>query len=78
VAAYELLILNEDVKEAILRKKTSHEVRRISMETTGLIGMREDGIAKVIRGLTTFDEVLKSTPRAPMMRPLRQIIAMTK
>ncbi len=78
VAAYELLILNEDVKEAILRKKTSHEVRRISMETTGLIGMREDGIAKVIRGLTTFDEVLKSTPRAPIMRPVRQIIAMTK
>jgi len=78
VAAYELLILNEEVKEAILRKKTSHEVRRISMETTGLIGMREDGIAKVIRGLTTFDEVLKCTPRPPIMRPVRQIIAMTK
>ncbi|MBI5094369.1 MAG: Flp pilus assembly complex ATPase component TadA [Candidatus Hydrogenedentes bacterium] len=78
VAAYELLILNEDVKDAILRKKTSHEVRKISMDTTGLISMREDGIAKVLRGLTTFDEVLKSTPRTPGMRPLRQILSMTK
>lgn len=78
VAAYELLILNEDVKTAILGKKSSHEIRRICMESTGLISMREDGIAKVIRGSTTFEEVLRRTPQCGETRPLRQILALTK
>ena len=48
------------------------------MESTGLLSMREDGVAKVIRGATTFDEVLRHTPRTFSMRPLRQILAMTQ
>jgi type IV pilus assembly protein PilB len=76
VGVYELLVLNEKVKEAILQKRTAHEIREISMETTGLVSMREDGCAKVVRGLTTFEEVLKHTPRTFRMRALRQILTM--
>lgn len=78
IAVYELLILNEDVKEAILAKRPAHIIRRISTETTGLVSMREDGIAKVVRGLTTFEEVLAQTPRTFETRPLRQILQMTQ
>ena len=78
VAAYELLVLNEQVKEAILQKKTAHEIRRISTESTGLVSMREDAVAKVVGGVTTFDEVLKQTPRTFAIRPLRQILNMCK
>lgn len=78
VAVYELLILNEDVKEAILAKRPAHVIRKISVETTGLVSMREDGIAKVIRGMTTFDEVLVQTPRTFERRPLRQVLSMTQ
>lgn len=76
VGAYELLVLNDPVKEAILQKKTAHEIRAISTETTGLISMREDAVAKVIKRTTTFEEVLKHTPRTFVMRPLRQILSM--
>ncbi|MBI2422463.1 MAG: Flp pilus assembly complex ATPase component TadA [Candidatus Hydrogenedentes bacterium] len=76
IAVYELLVLNEHVKQAILEKRTAHEIRRLSVETTGLVSMREDGIAKVIRGITTFDEVLKHTPRTFGIRPLRQVITL--
>jgi type IV pilus assembly protein PilB len=76
VAVYELLVLNELVKEAILQKKPAHAIRQISMETTGLVSMREDAVAKVIAGTTTFEEVLKRTPRTYAMRSLRQIIAL--
>jgi type IV pilus assembly protein PilB len=76
VGAYELLVLNEDVKEAILRKSTAHEIRRLSVESTGLICMREDAVAKVVRGVTTFEEVLKHTPRTFGIRPLRQIMTL--
>jgi len=78
VGAYELLILNEEVKEAILQKKTAHAIRQICIESAGLLGMREDGISKVIRGLTTFEEVLRYTPRTFSMRPLPRILAMTQ
>lgn len=76
VAVYELLVLNEMVKEAILQKKTAHEIRQISMETTGLVSMREDGVAKVVKGITTFEEILEHTPRTFNMRPLRQVLTL--
>ena len=75
VAAYELLILNEEVKDAIISKKTANEIRDISVETTGLVSMREDAIGKVLKGITTFEEVLNHTPRTFSVRPLRQIIS---
>ncbi len=78
VAVYELLVLNELVKEAILLKKTAHEIRQISMDTTGLVSMREDGIAKVVKGITTFEEILAHTPRTFHTRPLRQILTLSQ
>jgi type IV pilus assembly protein PilB len=77
-AAYELLVLNEEVKEAILAKRPAHVIRKISTDTTGLISMREDAIAKTVRGQTTFDEALRHTPRTFEMRRLRQILTLTQ
>lgn len=76
VGAYELLVLNEDVKEAILLKKTAHEIRRISLDSAGLISMREDAVSKVVKGVTTYEEVIKQTPRTFKMRSLRQILTL--
>ncbi|NIA14639.1 MAG: secretion system protein E [Nitrospiraceae bacterium] len=78
VGAYELLILNDAIKEAILAKRPAHVIRQISMDTTGLVSMREDAIAKVVRGETVFDEVLRHTPSSFSLRPLRQILSMTQ
>jgi type II secretory ATPase GspE/PulE/Tfp pilus assembly ATPase PilB-like protein len=46
-----------------------------SVKTTGLMSIREDGIGKVFKGITTFDEVINHTPRTFSVRPLRQIIS---
>ncbi|MBL7644876.1 MAG: Flp pilus assembly complex ATPase component TadA [Candidatus Hydrogenedentes bacterium] len=78
IGAYELLVLNDPVKEAILAKKPAHTIRELSVETTGLISMREDACAKVVRGYTTFDEVLRHTPRTFSVRPLRQILSLSE
>lgn len=78
IAVYELLVVNEDVKEAILEHKPAHVIRQISCDTTGLVSMREDAIAKVIRGYTTFEEVLRTTPRTFKPRPLNQIMTLTQ
>ncbi|MBW2071037.1 MAG: type II/IV secretion system protein, partial [Deltaproteobacteria bacterium] len=77
VGIYELLVLNEDVKEAILQKKTSHEIRKISVETSGLVSLVEDGIVKAVQGMTSIEEVLKKLPRLLAPRPIRQILQLT-
>ncbi len=69
-------MLNEEVKEAILQKRTARRIREVSVDTTGLVSMREDAVAKTVRGITTFDEVLKHTPRTFAMRSMRQILTM--
>ena len=46
VGIFELLMLNEQVKEALMARRTVHEIRRISIESAGLVTLLEDGIAK--------------------------------
>jgi len=72
-ALHELLILNEDVREAILERKTSHEVRQISCESTQLLSLMENGIYKVLKGLTTVDEVYRVAPRSLRHRSVNEI-----
>ncbi|MCX8048303.1 MAG: ATPase, T2SS/T4P/T4SS family [Methylohalobius sp.] len=74
IGVHELLVLNEPVKEAILAKKTSSEIRRISVETSGLITLLEDGIAKAAQGLTTPHEILRCLPRLGKPRPVKEIL----
>jgi type IV pilus assembly protein PilB len=74
VGVFELLVLNEPVKEAILAKKTSSEIRRISVETSGLITLLEDGIAKAAQWLTSVPEVLRNLPRLSRPRSLQEIL----
>jgi type IV pilus assembly protein PilB len=74
VGVFELLVLNETVRDAILNKKTSSEIRRISMESSGLVTLLEDGLAKAAQGMTTIEEVLRHLPRMGRPRPLREIL----
>ncbi len=73
VGVFELLVLNEMVKDAILNKRTSSEIRRISVETSGLITLLEDGLAKAAAGATSLQEVLRHLPRLGRPRPLKEI-----
>jgi hypothetical protein len=70
----ELLVLNEMVKEAILAKKTSSEIRRTSMETSGLITLLEDGVAKAAQGYTTIHEILRHLPRFGRPHPPPELL----
>jgi type IV pilus assembly protein PilB len=73
VAVFEMLVLNELVRNAILDKKTSHQIRQIGIDTTGLVTLLEDGLAKAAAGATTIDEVLRVLPRMQKPRPLADI-----
>jgi len=70
---HELLILNEEVREAILEEKTSHEIRQISCDSTNLLSLMEDGLYKVIHDMTTVEEVYRIAPRSLSHRSVSEI-----
>ncbi|TYO99919.1 type IV pilus assembly protein PilB [Geothermobacter ehrlichii] len=76
VGIFELLILNEQVKDAILRRKTSYEIRRISVETSGLVTLFEDGLVKAARGQVSVQDVLRHLPRLGRPRSLPELYRM--
>lgn len=73
IAIYELLILNEDVRDGLIDRKTSHQIRKISIESTGLVTLLEDGILKAASGITSLDEVMRCLPRLHKPRSLMEI-----
>lgn len=73
VGIFELLTLNDEVKQAILARKTVQEIRRISIETSGLVTLLEDGIAKAARGEVSLPEVLRRLPRSVKPRSLHEL-----
>nr|WP_321465607.1 GspE/PulE family protein [uncultured Desulfobulbus sp.] len=62
IGVFELLVLDERVRTAILEQKTSFEIRNISINYSGLITLLEDGLVKAGAGLTTIDEILRCLP----------------
>ncbi|MBL1265678.1 Flp pilus assembly complex ATPase component TadA [Methylomicrobium sp. RS1] len=73
VCIFEVLTLNEMVKDAILRRQSSYEIRRVSLETAGLVTMVEDGLVKAAAGITSLQEVIQNLPRFGKPRPLHEL-----
>ncbi|ABQ28047.1 GspE/PulE family protein [Geotalea uraniireducens] len=73
VGIFEMLVLNEMVKDAILSKKTSYEIRRISTETSGLVTLMESGLSKAAKGLVSLPDAIRMLPRLGKPRPLNEI-----
>jgi type IV pilus assembly protein PilB len=72
-AIFELLVLNEPIKEAILCNRSSSEIRRLSMESSGMVTLFEDGVVKAARGVVSIQEVLRDLPRILPPRPLHEL-----
>lgn len=59
VAVAEILLLDEDMDEVIARGGTKIEMKRLAKQK-GFKNMRDDGILKVLEGLTSLDELAHS------------------
>lgn len=70
---FELLLLDELVRNAILARKMSQEIRTIALGANGLVTLLEDGIVKAAAGLTSLDELLRCLPKLHPPRPLSKL-----
>lgn len=73
IGVFELLVLDEPVRAAILERRTSYEIRTISINQSGLVTLLEDGLVKAAAGITTVDEVLRCLPILSPPRPLVEL-----
>ncbi len=60
IGIYELLVVDDSIRQHILNKSTSQEIREIARKK-GMTTLREDGWKKVVGGVTTVEEVLRVT-----------------
>jgi type IV pilus assembly protein PilB len=59
VALQEVLILNQEVRDAIVSNKSKDEIRNVIYKNGNTTSLLDDGLTKVINGLTSFEEVLR-------------------
>ena len=60
IGLFELMIMNDDLRDMIMRNCTTDELRRKAVEY-GMITLREYGTKYVFEGVTTLDEVVRET-----------------
>jgi len=60
VGVFELLSVDGDMEALINKEPTEIGIKKLALEK-GMATMQQDGILKVISGITTFDEVEKTT-----------------
>ena len=70
---HELLIPDEAVRSAILEQRTSQEIRHLSIESTDLVTLFEDGLVKAAAGIVSLEEVFRCLPRLQKPRHLKDL-----
>jgi type IV pilus assembly protein PilB len=58
VGVFELMVLNDSIREMILRKAPAHSIRQEALES-GMITLRQDAMQKILEGITTMEEALR-------------------
>ena len=59
-ALFEVLDVDEDIEGAIVRRENATQIRNIAL-SKGMKTLREDGWAKVFRGVTSVKEIMRVT-----------------
>jgi type IV pilus assembly protein PilB len=58
-AVTEMMLVNNEIRDAILKNLPTSQIRAIAREHTGMISLRENGFYKATTGITSLEEVLR-------------------
>ncbi len=58
VGIFEVLIMTDNIENTVITRKPSSEIKKEALKE-GMITMKQDGLMKAIRGVTTVNEVLR-------------------
>jgi len=57
---HELMVIDDKIRSLIVRASDAGAIKKAALEG-GMITLREDGIRKVLKGITTVDELMRAT-----------------
>lgn len=57
---HELLIIDDIVRSLIIKHSDANTIKKAAIQA-GMTTLREDGVQKVLQGLTTVDELMRAT-----------------
>ena len=60
ISIYELMIPNDKIRDSIIAKSSTSEIRKRAIES-GMVTLMQNGVEKVRSGITTVEEVLRVT-----------------
>ena len=55
---FEMLMINDSIRELILRKAPTHEIRQEGLNA-GMVTLKQDAMQKILEGVTTMEEALR-------------------
>jgi type II secretory ATPase GspE/PulE/Tfp pilus assembly ATPase PilB-like protein len=58
IGIFEILTMTDELRELIVKRASNAEINRVAV-ASGMTTMLEDGLEKVVAGLTTLEEVLR-------------------
>jgi type IV pilus assembly protein PilB len=53
---FEVLVIDEDIREMIMRKASAHEINREAISSGRMRPLKQDAADKVVKGITTLEE----------------------
>ncbi len=56
IGIYEAILTDDTIGKVVLENPSEHEIKKAAL-SQGLLDMRQDGIIKVLRGVTSFEEL---------------------
>jgi general secretion pathway protein E len=60
IGIFEVMVIDDELRSAITRSAEANPIRKIARKN-GMVNLQEDGLRKVMKGLTSIDEVLRAT-----------------
>ena len=59
-AIFEILTVDDEIKRLVLKTSDANQINELAIKR-GMITLQQDGIDKVLAGITTIEEVLRVT-----------------
>ncbi|MEX2016035.1 MAG: ATPase, T2SS/T4P/T4SS family, partial [Candidatus Hydrogenedentales bacterium] len=60
---YEMMIVDDHIREMVLRRAMSHEIRIYARKKQGMLTLREEALIKAVQGITSPEEVIEHTEK---------------
>ncbi|HKK82749.1 MAG TPA: type II secretion system protein GspE, partial [Atribacterota bacterium] len=60
-AIFELMVIENNIRELIYKNATLSEIRETAIKKNGMVTLKEDGLRNITQGITTIEEVVRTT-----------------